>query len=179
MAMKKLALDEANCSLEALRYSRNAPGNRLQFYLQQVGADLSGGPAIDNEFQELIKKIDTPIQDGGLQLSPFGKEEMDNYALAADQNTAVGIMEIIGSIANIIPDESVNIEPLECGMSISFGGLNIGAEYSAIARALSMQVSSSSYQASTAGRKSQAQRALQERILHANAARYEISAIDK
>jgi len=179
MDMKKLAVDEANKSLEALQYSRNAPVSRLQFYLQQVGADLSGVPAVDSEFQELINKIDKPIQDGGLQLSPFEKEEMDNYAQAADLSGGVGIMETIASIASMIPDFSTQIMPLGCGESITYGGNNLGAYYSAIARELNMGVSDISYEAGTAGRKSQSQRALQDRILQANAAGYEISSIDK
>ncbi|OCK76022.1 hypothetical protein K432DRAFT_429013 [Lepidopterella palustris CBS 459.81] len=179
MDMKKLVLDEANKSLEALQSARNAPVSRLGFYLQQIGADLSGIPEIDKEFMELNAKIEKPISAGGLQLMASEKEEMDQYALSANLSTGVGILEIIGAGMNILPNFSAQYEPLGVGGTSTFGGSNIGAYYQAMARGAGMAVSDASYQAGVAGRKSQAMRALQDRILQANMAGYEIASIDK
>lgn len=60
-----------------------------------------------------------------------------------------------------------------------FGGSNVGAYYQTLARGASMGVDTANFNASTAGRKSQAQRAMQDRILQANMAGYEISNIEK
>jgi hypothetical protein len=179
MELKKLALDEANKTLESLQYSRKAPVNRLRFYLQLVGQDLTGIPDVDNEFQELVAQIEKPVEIGGLMLNSSERQEMDQYASAANLSVGVAAMEIAAAIANIIPNTSGNFEPLGCGMSVTFGGQNIGSQYSAIARGLQMGVSQADYMAATAGRKSQAIRTLQERILQANMAGYEISNIDK
>jgi hypothetical protein len=179
MDMKKLALDEANSTLAALQYSRNAPVSRLGYYLQQIGADLSGIPTVNQEFAELSANIDKPVAVGGLQLMPAEKVEMDQYALSAELSINAGNLEMIGAAMNMMPNFSANFEPLGCGGSSMFGGSNVGAYYQALARSASTTVGEATYNASTAGRKAQAQRAMQDRILQANMAGYEISSIDK
>ncbi|GFF58704.1 hypothetical protein IFM46972_11182 [Aspergillus udagawae] len=179
MALKKLTLDEANKTLEALEYSRQAPISRLSYYLQQVGADLSGIPAVDQEFIELNARIEQPVAVGGLELISSEQEEMNQYSRSADLSNGVAVLEVIGSAMNILPNFSAQFMPLGCGGSSMFGGSNLGAYYQAIARGASMAVSNASFQAGAAGRRSQALRALQDRILQANMAGYEISNIDK
>jgi len=179
MGLRKLSLDESNKSLEALQYARNAPVGRLAFYLQQIGADLSGIPEIDREFTELNAMIEKPVSVGGLQLMASEKEEMDKYALSADLSKQVSVLETIGASMNLLPTIGTQLQPLGMGTSIFLGGSNLGAFFQALARGESLKVSDANYQGSVSARKSQSMRALQDRILQANMAGHDIVSIDK
>jgi hypothetical protein len=179
IAMKKLALDEATKNLESLSYQRNGPTNRLQYYRQQVGEDTSRVPAVDQEFQELAIKIDPPVDAGGLKLNSSENEEMDKLNQAQDIIITVGALETLAGVFNALPNTQEYISPLGVGAAIKWGPANLGSSILAIARGLKMGAGILNYQASTAGRKGQGIRAVQGRMLQANAAGYEISAIDK
>jgi hypothetical protein len=179
MNLKKLVVDEAKASLSVLEYNRKSAVSRLTFYMKQIGQNLSGVPELDKEFNELDSRISTPIEDGGLALSPFEKEEMDRYQIASNLNIAVGSMETAAGLLYALPNVDAQGMPLGIGVSVKFGPSNLAALSSAIAKGLSIGVENLNFQASSAGRKAQSQRMLQDRILQANAAGYETSSIDK
>ncbi|KAI9164055.1 Toxin subunit YenA2 [Paramyrothecium foliicola] len=179
MGLKKLSLEEAQSQLEALQYSRNGPVGRMEYCLRTAGEDLSAIPGADTEFQRLSEKLQTPVDQGGLKLLPFEKEEMDLTASAADLTKVVGAMETLSGVLSIIPTASGNFEPLGMGASISFGGSNLAGATSAVARGISIRTNDLTFQAGNASRKAMALRALNDRLLQANVAGYEISSIDK
>jgi len=179
MEVKKSALDEANKAMDGLEQNRKSPVYRLQHYIQLIGADLSKVPTEDTDYTELANMIETPVDSSGLKLIPYEKEEMDKASDAADQQKGIGVVETLGSILNIIPNFSGNIEPFGIGMSISFGGSNLGAAMQAVARGMQIGANYTSYQSSSAQRKGTYLRQYQDRVLQANIAGYEIKQIDK
>jgi hypothetical protein len=179
MEVRKQQLDEAQKSLEALQQNRQGPVFRLRHYSRLIGVDLGSVPDADTDFNEIADPIDAPVDESGLQLSPLESKEMALAKRAADLQQDIGQMETLASIMNLIPNFSINIQPIGCGASISFGGSNIGAAMQAMARQLQMTASDLTYQSTNAGRKAGYQRQLQDRVLQANIAGYEIKNIDK
>jgi hypothetical protein len=179
MEMKKSNLDEVNQALDGLEQNRKNPVYRLQYHLQLIGEDLNKVPSEDSDFAELANTIEKPVDVSGLKLIPYEKEEMDKAAAAADSQKSIGVVETLGSILNIIPNFSGNIEPFGVGMSISFGGSNLGAAMQAVARGMQIDSNYTTYQSSNAQRKGSFLRQFQERVFMANQAGYEIKQIDK
>ncbi|GIC94464.1 putative Insecticidal toxin complex protein TccB2 [Aspergillus udagawae] len=131
------------------------------------------------KFIELNACIKQPISVGGLELILLEQEEMNQYLCLVDLSNGVAVLKVIGLAMNILPNFSAQFMLLGCGGSSMFGGSNLGAYYQVIARGASMAVSNASFQAGVARWRLQALRALQDRILQANMAGYEISNIDK
>jgi hypothetical protein len=179
MEVKKLQLDDANKALEGLQQNRKAPAYRLQHYLKLIGEDLNKVPSEDADFAELVDSIEKPVDESGLKLVAYEKEEMDKASEGASSQKTIGVVETLGSILNIIPNFSGNIEPFGVGMSISFGGSNLGAAMQAVARGMQIETNYITYQSGNAQRKGGFLRQLQDRVLQANSAGYEIKQIDK
>jgi receptor-binding and translocation channel-forming TcA subunit of Tc toxin len=179
MEMKKFALDQENSNLEALRYSRKGPENRLKYYLQLSGLDNSAIPASCDEFQEVDQQLEAPVKVGSLQVLPAEKMEMDLNIAAGAITTVVNAMEALAGVFNALPSTGAHATPLGCGAVINWGPPNVGAATSAIARGVSVTAGELQFLSSVAGRKGQSQRALSDRLQAANAAGYEISSIDK
>lgn len=179
MEVRKQQLEESQKSLEALQQSRKGPAYRLQHYLKLIGEDLAKVPDENADFGELPNQIEQPIDESGLKLIGYEKEEMDKAAAARFLQVGIGINETIASMMNMIPNFSVNAEPFGVGGSISFGGSNMGASHQATARVLQIFSNDLSYQSSNAGRKAGLLRQLQDRVQQANVAGYEIKNIDK
>src|SRR5207249_3792985 len=74
---------------------------------------------------------------------------------------------------------SGQIEPFGCGMTISFGGSNLGSAAQAVARANQVVVGNRTFSSTNAGRKAGFLRQLQDRVQQANVAGYEVKNIDK
>jgi Tc toxin complex TcA C-terminal TcB-binding domain/Neuraminidase-like domain len=179
MEVKKQQLEEAGKSLDALQQSRKAPEYRMQYYLALIGEDTDKIPGVSADFNALPNQIEKPIDESGLKLIGYEKEEMDKASAAAVLQVGIGEAETLGSIMNMIPNFSVNIQPIGCGASISFGGSNLGAYAQAIARNLQIVSNHLSYQSTNASRKGSFLRQLQDRFQQANVAGYEIKNIDK
>ena len=179
MDMKKLAVKDANQALAVLEYNRKAPVSRLSYYLTLIGDDLSGIPDLDREFLELDAKLEKPVSEGGMALSSSEQEGMSLSDSAAKLNVAVGAINTVAGVLYALPNTNEDISPLGCGVTLKWGASNMAMLMDSVAKGLSMGVDNLNYQSSMAGTKSQYQRALQDRILQANAAGYEISSIDK
>jgi len=179
MEVKKQQLEEAGKSLDALQQNRKSPVYRLQHHLKLIGEDLGKVPDGNTDFGELPNQIEQPIDESGLKLIGYEKEEMDKASEARFLQIGIGIEETLASIMNMIPNFSVNFEPLGTGVSISFGGSNLGAYYQSIARALQIISNDLTYQSTNAGRKAGFLRQYQDRVQQANIAGYEIKNIDK
>lgn len=179
MEVRKQQVDEAQKSLDALEQSRLGPVNRMQHYIQLIGEDLNKVPSDTTDFEDLTDTIEPPVDESGLKLISFEKEEVDKAALANLLQNAIGQVEVMASLMNMIPNFSGQIEPFGVGLTMSFGGSNLGAYVSAIARSLQIISNDLSYQSTNAGRKAGFLRQLQDRVLQANIAGYEIKNIDK
>jgi hypothetical protein len=179
MNVRTQQLDEATKTLEALQESRKAPAYRLQHQLKLIGEDLAKVPQADADFTELPDQIEPPIDDSGLKLIAYEKEEMDKAATAKDVQTAVGVVEALASILHAIPTATVDGTPIGVGATVVWGGPNLGNLTQAVARGVQVAVNQLSYESSNAGRKAGFLRQLQDRVQQANIAGYEIKNIDR
>jgi hypothetical protein len=179
MKIKTMQLDEANKALDGLQQNRKTPVYRLQHYLKLIGEDLNKVPAEDADFSELANQIETPIDDSGLKLINYEKEDMDKANDAADWQVGIGVTETIAGILNVIPTIGVYATPVGVGGTGQWGGSNLGSAASAVARAMQTYSSHLSFQSGSAGKKGGFLRQLQDRILQANLAGYEVKQIDK
>jgi hypothetical protein len=179
MEVRKQQLDEANKSLEALQQSRKGPVYRLQHYLKLIGEDLGKVPDGNSDFGELPDTIEQPVDESGLKLIAYEKEEMDKASEAAEFQYASGIVETLGSILHLIPQIEAAVEPIGVGAGLNFGGVHLGSALQAVARGLQVHSSHLSAQSSSASRKGSFLRQLQDRVQQANSAGYEIKNIDK
>jgi hypothetical protein len=179
MEIKKQQLEEATKTLESLEQNRKGPEYRMQHYLQLVGEDMNKVPGATADFNAIANQLEKPLDESGLKVNSLEKEEMDKALEANDKQEDVGRQETLGSILNIIPTFSGNIEPFGIGMTMSFGGSNLGAAAQASARAKQVVVANRSFSSANAQRKSGYLRQFQDRVLQANSAGYEIKQIDK
>jgi receptor-binding and translocation channel-forming TcA subunit of Tc toxin len=179
MDVKKLALDEAEKSLEALQYSRKSPVSKLQYYVTLIGSDPSVIPQIDADFQEIVNQIDAPVKDSSLFLSPYENEEMQQSSASQDFLTLVGALETLSGIFLALPTTHAHATPLGVGVAEEWGPEYIGNAVTASARALKLVGDQMAWQGANAGRKATYQKQQQDRVMQANSAGYEIKNIDQ
>jgi Tc toxin complex TcA C-terminal TcB-binding domain/Neuraminidase-like domain/Salmonella virulence plasmid 28.1kDa A protein len=175
MEVKKQQLDEAGKALDALQQSRKGPVYRLQHYLKLIGEDLSKVPDSNTDFGELPDQIEQPVDESGLKLIQYEKEEMDKAAEANDKQEDIGRLEAAANILHAIPNFDIPSLPLK----FTFGGSNVGSAMQAVARANQVVVGNRTFSSTNAGRKASFLRQLQDRVQQANTAGYEIKNIDK
>jgi len=126
----------------------------------------------------LTDQIEPPVDESGLKLISFEKEEMDKAAEANDKQEDVGKTQALASIFHIIPDINIDATPWGVGVATTvLHGLGNAAE--AVARANQVVVGNRTFSSTNAGRKAGFLRQMQDRVLQANIAGYEIKNIDK
>jgi hypothetical protein len=175
MEVKKLQLDEAGKALDALQQSRKGPVYRLEHYLKLLGEDLGKVPDGNTDFGQIPDQIEQPLDESGLKLIRYEKEEMDKAAEANDKQEDVGRTETLANILHAIPNVTVTFGTV----GTAFGGSNLGSAAQAVARANQVVVGNRTFSSINAGRKANFLRQLQDRVQQANAAGYEIKSIDK
>mgnify|MGYP001057821509 CR=1 FL=1 len=179
MEIKKMQLEEAEKNMEGLEQNRKSPEHRMKYYLKLIGEDLGKVPGLDAEFAEIANSIEAPVDESGLKLIPFEKEDMDKASAAADWQTGIGVVETLASVFHALPTINGHGTPLGVGVAVSWGFPNLANATSAVARGLRIYADHLSYQSSSAGKKGNFKRALQERVMQANSAGYELKQIDK
>ncbi|MBS7253967.1 Tc toxin subunit A-related protein [Flavobacterium branchiicola] len=179
MEIKKMQLEEAQKNMDGLEQNRKGPEHRMKYYLQLIGEDLGKIPGLDAEFTEIVNSIEAPVDESGLKLIPFEKEDMDKASAAADWQTGIGVVETLASVFHALPTINGHGTPLGVGVAVSWGFPNLANATSAVARGLRIYADHLSYQSSSAGKKGNFKRALQERVMQANSAGYELKQIDK
>lgn len=179
MEVKKQQLEEAGKSLEALQQSRKSPVYRLQHHLKLIGEDLGKVPDNNADFGELPNQIEQPIDESGLKLISYEKEEIDKASAAADWQIGIGVVETLASVFHALPTLHANVYPLGVGAEVEWGFPHMGNATQAVGRGLRIYSDNLTYQSSSASRKGGFLRQLQDRIQQANIAGYEIKNIDK
>ncbi|UII33141.1 Tc toxin subunit A [Fulvivirga ulvae] len=179
MEIKKKQLEESEKALESLGQNRKSPEHRMRYYLQLIGEDVAKVPGFETDFTELANTIEKPVDESGLKLIKYEKEDMDKASEANSKQKEAELPEKIASILHIIPSFSVDAKPIGIGAGVSFGGSNLGAAAQAYAKFITSGVSDLSFQSAKATKKSGFLRSLQDRIMQANAAGLEIKQIDK
>lgn len=179
MEVKKQQLEEAQKTLDSLIENRKAPELRMKYYLQLVGEDINKVPGADGDFTEIANAIEVPVEDSGLKLITYEKQDMDEAAKAQNLQDTIGKIESLASALHAIPTFGVAATPLGVGGTVSFGGSNLGSLTQGIARWMQTDAAEHTFASSSAGKKGGFTRAMQERILQANTAGREIKQIDK
>ena len=175
MKVRTQQLNEATSAHVALQESRKGPVYRLQHQLKLIGQDLKAVPADDADFAEIPDQIEPPIDDSGLRVNPFEKEEIDEAAAAKDRQDGIGTVETLASIFHALPNFGFPI----FGVTTTLGGTNIGSATQAVARSLQIHANDLTYQSTSAGRNAGLLRQQQERVQQANIAGHEIKNIDR
>ena len=179
MEVRKQQLEEANKSKEALLQNRVSPVYRLQHYLRLIGEDLGAIPDSNTDFSELANQIEVPVDESGLKLIAYEKEELDKAGDAANLQLAAGITETLAGLLYSIPMVEVKGQPLGVGAGIEYGGINLGQLTQAATSGIQIAATHLQYQSTNASRKGGFLRQLQDRVQQANIAGYEIKNIDK
>ena len=177
--VRKLQLEESRLALDASLQSRKGPEYRLRHYLQLIGGDLASLPDSKVDFSELQNLIDAPVDESGLKLSQFEKQELDKAGEAADWQTGIGVVETLASVFHALPTINAHGTPLGVGVAACWGFPNLANATQAVARGLRIHADQLSHDSSRASRLGGFQRQIQDRIQQANIAGYEIKNIDK
>ncbi|KAI9779175.1 MAG: putative Insecticidal toxin complex protein TccB2 [Geoglossum umbratile] len=157
---KKMALDEAQKSLDSLLHSRSLPAYKMQHYLKLLGLPTSGVPTAEASVVEIDPAILASVDSSGYKLIPTEKEEVDKASDAADWQRDIGILETIASVFHVIPSVNADGKPLGIGGTI-------------------VHAADLSYQSTSAGRNTNFLCASHDRVLNANSSAYKVKNIDK
>jgi hypothetical protein len=177
--VKKQQLEEANKSLQSLLQNRKGPVSRMQYYLKLIGEDLSKVPDESTDFSELPNQLEQPVDESGLKLIHYEKEEMDKAGEAAALHVAIGVRETLAGILHALPSVTVDAKPWGIGVGTVWGSPNLANATQSVATSMRVFADYLSHQSTSAARKGGFLRQLQDRIQQANAAGYEIKNIDK
>jgi hypothetical protein len=115
----------------------------------------------------------------GAKLSENEAAEFASLKDAQDAQGTATTMEVLASSMNVIPTFGGNIEPFGIGMTMSFGGSNIGAIFSAIAAGYRGSSGRSSYEANRISKISSYNRREQEWAHQSNLAAAEVTQLYK
>jgi ABC toxin-like protein/neuraminidase-like protein len=126
MESKKLALQDAQATLDQLVYSRKRPEYQLTHALKMLGQDTGLVPGTDDDWKELVDEIAAPVQDSGLMISAEEKEEMDKSSQAKDVNTSTSVIQSIASDLKAFPIINGHASPFGVGVAACFGPGFIG-----------------------------------------------------
>jgi hypothetical protein len=119
------------------------------------------------------------IDESGLRLIPYEKEEIEKASEVARQQVAIGRIESIASILHAIPSMAVHATPIGVGGKTQWGGSNLGSAMQGIARWMQTDANKLSSESTSAARKGGFLRQLQDRVQQANLAGLQIKEIDK
>ncbi|MBL6447077.1 hypothetical protein JMN32_12215 [Fulvivirga sp. 29W222] len=179
MEVKKKQLEEAEKAMDGLWQNRKSPEHRMRYYLQLIGEEVSKVPDMDTDFTELANAIKTPLEESGLKINDYEKEDMDKAKEAHDLQDTIGKIESLASVLHAIPTIGAFATPIGVGANFTFGGSNLGNITQAIARWMQTDAAEHVYASTRASKKGGFLRAMQERVMQANSAGLEIKQIDK
>ncbi|MCC6280181.1 MAG: hypothetical protein IT262_06270 [Saprospiraceae bacterium] len=175
---KKLQLEEAEKSLDTLNMSRYPSEYKLKYYQQWVGENVNI-PRSNFDYKSIPDKIERVVDESGLKLLSFEKEDLDKSSEAQIEQFNAGTMEQLANIYHMMPSIHANSEPVGVGATVEFGGPMMGNAAQAFAKKYLNKSNELSFQASQASKKSTFFRQLQDRIFQANLAGYELMQIDR
>jgi hypothetical protein len=182
--VKRRQADEAEANLTTLRQSRTTAVQRYLHFQRLLGKEQIQVPGenepVAAEMPQLrlagstSDRVDADLRGYGLTL-----EDADHLGWLTVGNTYTllgGSFQIAASIANILPNISVNIGPWA---SVSFGGSNLGAAFSAVGQFFEMLSRNAAFQSSRSSIIAGHQRRYDDWVLQSNQAGKEIEHIDK
>lgn len=171
-------VDEAQAVLEAQHAERAGAVERMRHYLGLLGEDDSLVPGEGEAFSGLAISNGSPSKDSGLPLSKYETTEVELSRAGLLVSSLSHMYELMGGVAALIPDETVEAAPMGVGASVEFGGRQLSAAMGFAASAGRTVADTLSWGSANAGRFAQFQRQTQERQLMANTAGREIATLD-
>jgi hypothetical protein len=175
-AEKYNQLEEARVQVEILNKTRENTGKKLKHYQRLLGLETI---EVGDSYTEINGLHHAPVDNSELKLIDLEVEDTSKAKLAWDLQKDAGQFEKQASIASMIPALSLQVQPLGVGNSISFGGSNIAAGLSAIARHKQTISNRNQFESGAAAKKASFLRQRQDWTLQANTAGNEIIQIDK
>jgi hypothetical protein len=195
--IKERQLLDAKTSKEQLLKARETASFRLQYYIELMGNDavnipeppaLSASLTADGQLppDTIIRSVESDVDtslvnmdESGVKLIPREKEEIDKSEAAKWVTSSAGMGEALAGIFNLFPELDAHGTPLGVGAAAWWGGQELGAATSALARATSAVGSFLSQEAAQASRLASYIRREQDWTLQANLAAKEIIQLDK
>jgi len=143
---------EAEQALEGLRINHEAAKYRYEHYEKMLGHADKVAPDYKSEEIKNITDFEPKgfsrvkmIDSGGIKIISEESRELDQGRDIIAKNEVASVFETIAGFSNIIPNISVGIGTT----SVSFGGSNLGAAFSAIASIYRFESNKNSIEAST------------------------------
>ncbi|HKO95843.1 MAG TPA: neuraminidase-like domain-containing protein [Pyrinomonadaceae bacterium] len=188
---------DAKARKEHLLSSRLTARFRLQHYIDLLGNDsinVPGAPTIaatltadsqlppDTVIATVVTDVDDSLVESGesgVKLVPREKEQIDKNDAAKWTTMAAGIADTLAGVFHLFPQLDAEGTPFGVGAGAWWGGQNLGAGASALARAASTAATFLSQEASQAGLLASYIRREQDWTLQANLAAKEIIQLDK
>lgn len=149
----------------------------LKFYLLLTN-DSSKMPNQGEQWQDIVQAVDTLMADQ-FCASAYEKTEIDKAATAKDKLNWAWAVELTAAVLFGLPNLSTEIQPWGVGMSIAYGGSELGqvAATSSSTRQLDSQMISNESQ--QAGRRAALVRQVQECQLEINMTGHKLMKIDQ
>ncbi len=170
-AVKERQVLLATADSESLKKNRETVAARANYYLDLLGItdytipeapsplqpDLGSDSPLpsDTSIGDVPVSVDVSLVDtntSGVRIIPKEKEDLDKSEASKLFLTGANGLETLAGTFHLLPGMSINLEPFGVGGSISFGGDNIGASYSVMAKALQTIGSYMSAEAAQAGK---------------------------
>lgn len=124
-------------------------------------------------------ELGSSLRDGGHKINPEEARELTLLEAAQLAQDATSTLDSIGASLNLVPNFGTQVEPFGVGVTISFGGSNLGASFQSMSAAGRGAVSRLNHEATLAGKLGSYTRREQEWALQSNLAACEITAIYK
>ncbi|KAK4163970.1 hypothetical protein QBC43DRAFT_300668 [Cladorrhinum sp. PSN259] len=180
IGLKRLHLDEARRTLEAMERTRQSHVAKLSYYLSLIGEKPADWiPAADKDFRELEQMWEPVVSQGELRMTLSEKVEMDTAEVAAKMNQNASAIDLHASVLVALPNLMENIEPMGMGVSFKMDAANIAQGMGLISQVMKMGASMVSELGARTAKKGQLLKQLQDRRLQANLAGHDIKNVDK
>lgn len=196
--VKYEAWQEAIMSREALEASLDSAYQRYRHYQRLLGTDgstlavpelddldldamdkarfSSAEPSIATADASITRAESAPDDAAGHQLTPEEADELEFLALAQTFQDKSANSELTASLMGILPNFSLNTEPVGVGLTTTFGSVNLVAIANAVAANARSQASGLTYYAGLESRVAGYDRREQDWTLQGNAAAGEVNA---
>jgi hypothetical protein len=195
-AVRERRVLEAKANKESLVKGRDAARFRLQHYLDLLGESLTvpAAPSLSANLtaesqlpaDTTITTVQTDVDDAlvesgesGVKLIPKEKEDLDKRDLEKWITLGAGLGEALAGVFSLFPQLDAEGTPLGVGAGAWWGGQNLGAGTSALARAAGAVGTFYGQEAALAATTASYIRREQEWTLQANLAARDIVQIDK
>jgi len=198
-AIKERQLLEAKANKQSLDKNRETAKKRLQHYsgllgiqesdfpipdTPQVPTDLNADSELpaDTIIQDITPDVDVSLVDGGergVKVIPKEKEDIDKSQQSKWWQTGGSTGEALAGIFHLFPKLNTHGTPMGVGVAAGWGGQNLGAATSALAKVSLIYGQFLSHEASQASKMASFIRREQDWILQANMASREIIQLDK